>query len=74
MFPIGVTSGSYDQTLDLGVATSYNAGFITAQGGSIAAAKNALIAAIGNGRAYLNVHSNVFPGGEIRGFLQQGAS
>src|SRR5215510_1476709 len=29
-FPLGVTSGSYDQTLDLNLASSYNPAFITA--------------------------------------------
>ena len=32
-FPTGVTSGAYDNTLDMTVAGSYNAAFITAHGG-----------------------------------------
>jgi hypothetical protein len=68
-FPIGVTSGSYSNTLDLTSTTSYNSTFITASGGTTAGAETALIAAINAGKAYLNIHSTSFPGGEIRGFL-----
>jgi len=68
-FPIGVTSGSYDQTFDMTLAASYRAGFITDAGGTTALAEAALFDGITSGRAYLNIHSNLFPGGEIRGFL-----
>ncbi|MBB4843290.1 hypothetical protein HNP55_001809 [Paucibacter oligotrophus] len=68
-FPTGVSAGSYDHTFDLTQASSYNAAFVTAQGG-VANAMNALLAGAQNGKAYLNLHSNTFPGGEIRGFLQ----
>jgi CHRD domain-containing protein/PEP-CTERM motif-containing protein len=68
-FPLGVTSGTYDNTLDLTLASSYNPAFVTANGGTTATAEAALIAGILDGRAYLNVHSSAFPGGEIRGFL-----
>ncbi len=68
-FPLGVTSGSYNNTLDLTLASSYNPAYITANGGTTASAEAALAAAIASGRAYLNVHSSVFGGGEIRGFL-----
>jgi hypothetical protein len=68
-FPLGVTSGSYNNTLDLTLASSYNAAYITANGGTTASAEAALASAIASGRAYLNIHSSVFGGGEIRGFL-----
>ncbi len=68
-FPLGVTSGSYDNTLDLTQPVSYNPPFLAASGGTVASAEAALAASIAAGTAYLNVHSNLFPGGEIRGFL-----
>ena len=68
-FPLGVTSGTYDNTLDLTNLSSYNPAFVTANGGTAASAEAALIAGISQGRAYLNIHSQTFPGGEIRGFL-----
>ncbi|HKZ81038.1 MAG TPA: CHRD domain-containing protein [Pyrinomonadaceae bacterium] len=67
-FPSGVTSGTYDNTLDLMADSSYNPSFLTANGGA-AGAETALIAALMQGRAYLNVHTTTFGGGEIRGFL-----
>jgi len=67
-FPSGVTSGFFDNTLNMNLASSYRAGFITDSGG-IAAAQAALFSAIEDERAYLNIHSSVFGGGEIRGFL-----
>ena len=68
-FPLGVTSGSYNQTFDLGLASTYRSGFITANGGTPAGAETAFINAINAGQAYLNIHTSAFPGGEIRGFL-----
>ena len=63
-----MTSGTYDNTLDLTQASSFNPSFVTAQG-SVAQAASTLIAAIEQGKAYLNIHSSTFGGGEIRGFL-----
>lgn len=68
-FPLGVTAGSMDQTYDLLLASTYNATFVTANGGSPASAKNALLSGIAAGRSYFNIHSSTFGGGEIRGFL-----
>lgn len=69
-FPAGGTSGVYDATFDMTLASSYNAAFVTANGGTVAAAFTALTAGMDSGRAYLNIHSTQFSGGEIRGFLQ----
>ena len=66
-FPTGVTSGTYDHTFDMTQASSWNPAFVTAQGG-IANALGALLAGLASGRAYFNIHSTIFPGGEIRGF------
>jgi hypothetical protein len=68
-FPLGVTSGTYDNTLDLTLASSYNPAFVTDEG-SVAQAEAALEAAIEAGTAYLNIHTMMFPGGEIRGILE----
>jgi hypothetical protein len=69
-FPLGVTSGTYDQTFDMTLASSYNPAFVTANGGTPASAEAALFAGIAAGQAYLNIHTTNFTGGEIRGFLQ----
>jgi hypothetical protein len=68
-FPVGVTSGTYDATFDLTLASSYNPAFITASGGTVSGAMNRLIQSLDEGRAYFNLHTSQFPGGEIRGFL-----
>ena len=69
-FPAGVTAGTYDFTFDMTLASSYRPGWITDSGGTTALAEDTLFAGINDGRAYLNIHSSTFPGGEIRGFLQ----
>jgi hypothetical protein len=71
-FPLGVTSGNYDITLDMTQASSYNPSYVTAHGGNTTQAEADLFASIAAGTAYVNVHSNVFPGGEVRGFLAPG--
>jgi hypothetical protein len=68
-FPLGVTSGSYSNILDLTLASSYNPAFVSANGGTTASAEAALTSAIATGQAYWNIHSTTFGGGEIRGFL-----
>jgi hypothetical protein len=68
-FPLGVTAGSYDNTLDMTLASSYNPSYVTGNGGTPATAEVALFQAIADGKAYLNIHSSQFGGGEIRGFL-----
>lgn len=72
-FPAGVSSGSYDFTFDMTAAESYNPAFITAQGGTVSTAFNALAAGLDANKAYLNIHTDTFPGGEIRDFLTPGA-
>lgn len=68
-FPAGVTFGSYDGTLDLTSAASYNPTFVSNNGGTAAGAQAALVAALFDGKSYLNIHTTAFGGGEIRGFL-----
>ena len=68
-FPLGGTSGSYSETLDLTQTSVYNAGFLAGAGGGTAAgAESAFITAMNEGRAYWNIHTSTFGGGEIRSF------
>ncbi len=68
-FPSGNVFGSYDHTFDMTLASSYNAAFITANGGTVGTSFSALLAGMDAGKAYFNIHSSFASGGEIRGFL-----
>src|SRR5215204_3344521 len=70
-FPVGVTAGTYLHTFDLTLASSYNPAFITAHGGTVAGAEADFVAALLAGQTYLNIHTTLFPNGEIRGQLVQ---
>ena len=50
------------------LASSYNAPFVTANGG-INGAFLALMTGLNGDNAYVNIHTGLFPMGEIRGFL-----
>ncbi len=64
-------SGVYDRLFDLSLAATYSGGFLTASGGTAAGAQAALAAGLAapDHRAYVNIHNQRFPGGEIRGAL-----
>jgi hypothetical protein len=68
-FPSGVTSGVYSQIFDLTLASSFNPAFIAANGGTPLAAELVLAAGMTSGLTYFNIHTSMFPGGEIRGTL-----
>ena len=70
-FPTGVTSGTYNNLLDLLATSTYRAVFITANGNTVQGARDAFLAALAGNKAYLNIHSSTFAGGEIRGFFVQ---
>ena len=69
-FPSGVTFGYYSRLFDMTLPSSYRAGYLTGFGGSTAAAEAALAQAAADGKAYFNIHTTSFAGGEIRGFLE----
>jgi hypothetical protein len=71
-FPLGVTSGTYDQTFSLLDSAFYNSAFIMAHGGTVAGAEAALIAGLENQMTYFNIHTQQIPSGEIRGQLVPG--
>lgn len=68
-FPEGVTEGTYQALLDLNNPANFGASFLALFGGRRESAEEALAAGLAESRAYLNIHTVTFPGGEIRGFL-----
>jgi len=67
-FP-AATAGTYNQTFDLTLTSTYNSTFLSLEGGTAAGAEAALIAGLNSGEAYANIHDATFPGGEIRGII-----
>jgi len=67
--PTGVRSGSYSATVALDEAASYDPAFLAANGGTAQGAYSALVDAMLANEAYVNIHSSVYPAGEIRGFV-----
>jgi hypothetical protein len=61
-----VLAGSYERTFT--VAQFINQNFINANGGTLASAQAALITGLNERRAYLNIHTERYPAGEINGF------
>src|SRR5690606_23348465 len=69
-FPVGVQQGTYAGSWTLLDSTSYTASFFNDfGGGTVAGAEAALLAGMLSGRAYVNIHTDLNPNGEIRGFL-----
>jgi len=67
-FPLGVTSGTYDKTFDMSLASSWNPAFVTAHNSSISDAFAAFATGLTDGNAYLNIHTSFAAAGEIRTF------
>lgn len=68
--PAGIpntTSGVFHHTFDLASAASYGGTFLTSFGGDVNAARAAVLAGLADNRAYFNIHTSVYPPGEIRG-------
>ncbi len=68
-FPLGVSGGLYTHAFDLSDASVYDPAFLAAFNGTPQSASAALIDAINASEAYLNIHTNRYPQGEIRGFM-----
>ena len=60
-------SGTFTNTVDLAMASTYTAGFLTANGGTASTAEAAFLEGLNGGDAYINIHTAEFGGGEIRG-------
>lgn len=69
-FP-NATSGTFMTTVDLSLAATYTAAFITQEGGTVGDAEAGLIAALNSGDTYANIHDVNFPAGEIRGQIER---
>lgn len=68
-FPTGVTAGQYSHAFDLTDSTVFDPAFLSANGGTATKATDALFAGIAANEAYVNIHSDKYPEGEIRGFI-----
>lgn len=68
-FPLGVTGGIYSMSYDTSQAASWSPSFLSNNGGTTAGAEAAFGAGLASGAAYLNIHTNLYSAGEIRGFL-----
>lgn len=68
-FPSGVMAGTYLQAFDTTQSSTFNPSFVTNNGGTVTSAEAALATGLAAGMTYFNIHSSVFPGGEIRGQL-----
>ena len=62
-------SGNFTRVVDLDLENPFRAAFVAANGGDPNAAWAALMAAMNVGNAYFNIHTTIYPGGEIRGNL-----
>jgi len=65
-FVTGVTAGTYSSLFDLSDQSIYSSSFLSASGGTAAAAEMALATALASDQIYVNIHTTAFPGGEIR--------
>lgn len=68
--PIGVSAGSFNDSLDLDDSGSFNVDYLAASGGTTDLATTRLLNAFRSGQSYFNIHSSTFRGGEIRGFMR----
>jgi hypothetical protein len=67
-FPLGLSGGLYANVLDLADPASWNPDFLALVGDDTGLAEQFLLAGMLAQEAYVNVHTDFAPGGEIRGF------
>ncbi len=65
--PTGETTGSYAALYDLSLSSTFIGAFLAASGGTADLARARLLDAFDTSFAYINLHTSIFPGGEIRG-------
>ena len=70
-FPFALSLDAYEKTLDMTQASNYSPEFLAAHGGTAASAEAALFTAIADGKVYVDIHTDVYNDGEVRGFLMQ---
>lgn len=68
-FPTGVRSGTYSASFALDDEATYAPDFLAAHGGTAAGAASALLDGIASNEAYVNIHTTLYPAGEIRGWI-----
>jgi hypothetical protein len=68
-FPTGVKASTYNTMIDLSLDASYDPAFLAANGGTATGALSALTTAVNAHEAYVNIHTNQFANGEIRGWI-----
>jgi outer membrane autotransporter protein len=68
-FPTGVRAGTFNNAYNMLLAGTWNPAFITANGGTPAGAEARFVAGMNAGQSYFNIHTVMFPAGEIRGNL-----
>jgi hypothetical protein len=68
-FPTGVTAGTYNKAIPLDDAMSWDPAFVSAHGGTVASASSAFLDGVNANEAYVNIHTTLYPNGEIRGWL-----
>jgi hypothetical protein len=68
-FPLGVTTGTYSQTIDLNQQSVYGVAYFTNNGNNITTVSNTFIDQLKNNRSYFNIHTSTLSGGEVRANL-----
>jgi hypothetical protein len=68
-FPTGVKAGKYTNSFDLTDPSVFEPTFLSTHGNTATSASSALLDAITANEAYVNIHTERYPAGEIRGFL-----